>query len=178
MPTGDRPQKRIEVGCRVSGSFGEFIPNPNPAIKRRHRAKLYGVVTEACGRNRYKDLCDNGTEHEVASNSLRIEKQTASLPPDLLRDLVNRDETVAQSVLGDASIADQDSEDSSVGDDVSQVSDESETPALNEEHEPAAEPAAETTQDIQEEREDNFQGFILDANEVVKLPTCQADSSS
>jgi len=36
--------KRLEVGCRVSGSFGEYIANPNPNIKRRVRKRIFGRI--------------------------------------------------------------------------------------------------------------------------------------
>ena len=66
-------EKRICVGARVSGSFGEFYPNPDPNIKRRKRMRIYGVVQEACGPRKYRVCFDSGLIVDCFSNTLRIE---------------------------------------------------------------------------------------------------------
>ena len=66
-----RPVKRFQVGCRVSGSFGDYCPNPNPNIQRRVRARIFGNIVEAVGPLQYKVLWDDGVSHEPHfSNSL------------------------------------------------------------------------------------------------------------
>ena len=76
-----RPVKRIDVGCRVSGSFGDYCPNPNPNIPRRVRARN---IIEAVGHLQYKVLWDDGVSREPHfSNSLRKESSVASILPDL-----------------------------------------------------------------------------------------------
>jgi hypothetical protein len=49
-----RRYKNLEVGCRVSGSFGEYHSNPNPNICRCVRSRLYGNIVCALDQNRYK----------------------------------------------------------------------------------------------------------------------------
>lgn len=78
-----RRYKNLEVGCRVSGSFGEYRSNPNPNIRRRVRARLYGNIVCALDRNRYKVAWDNGTTSDCYSNCLSKEASFASLPPDV-----------------------------------------------------------------------------------------------
>ena len=46
--------KRLEVGCRVSGSFGEYIANPNPNIKRRVRKRIFGRIVKAVDKSQYE----------------------------------------------------------------------------------------------------------------------------
>jgi hypothetical protein len=75
--------KRLEVGCRVSGSFGEYRPNPNPNIKRRVRERIFGHIICAVDRKKYKVRWDDGRETEVFSNCLSKESLSAALPPDL-----------------------------------------------------------------------------------------------
>ena len=75
--------KRLEVGCRVSGSFGEYRPNPNPNIKRRVRKRIFGHIICAVDRKKYKVRWDDGRETEVFSNCLSKESLSAALPPDL-----------------------------------------------------------------------------------------------
>jgi len=78
-----RNDKRFDVGCRVSGSFGEMAPNPNPNISRRVRQRIFGNITEAVGPKQYKVLWDDGNTREHFSNSLKKERSFASLPPDV-----------------------------------------------------------------------------------------------
>jgi len=79
-----RPVKRFDVGCRVSGSFGDYCANPNPNIQRRVRARIFGNIIEAVGHLQYKVLWDDGVSREPHfSNSLRKESSVASFPPDL-----------------------------------------------------------------------------------------------
>jgi len=79
-----RPAKRFDVGCRVSGTFGDYCPNPNPNIPRRVRARIFGNIIEAVGHLQYKVLWDDGVSREPHfSNSLRKESSVASFLPDL-----------------------------------------------------------------------------------------------
>ena len=78
-----RNDKRFDVGCRVSGSFGEMAHNPNPNISRRVRQRIFGNIIEAVGPKQYKVLWDDGNTREHFSNSLKTERSFASLPPDV-----------------------------------------------------------------------------------------------
>jgi hypothetical protein len=78
-----RNDKRFDVGCRVSGSFGEMAPNPNPNISRRVRQRIFGNIIEAVGPKQYKVLWDDGSTKEPFSNSLKEERSFALLPPDV-----------------------------------------------------------------------------------------------
>jgi len=77
----DRAPKRIATGVRVSGAIGKQIPNPNPAIKRKCRERLFGVVLSAVGSNRYRIRLDNGCIVEAASAVLKVHGSSNSLPP-------------------------------------------------------------------------------------------------
>ena len=39
--------KKIFVGCRVEGSQGPLVANPDPKIKRRVHSKVIGTVLKA-----------------------------------------------------------------------------------------------------------------------------------
>ena len=65
--------KRTESDARVSGSFGEQLPYPNPNIKRKVRVRIYGNVVKAVERNQYLISWDNGSTSILFSNSLRLE---------------------------------------------------------------------------------------------------------
>jgi hypothetical protein len=80
-PSKDKRAKRLEAGCRVSGSFGDYVPNPNPNIKRRIRMKLYGTIVRAVDKKQYEVLWDNNKTAVVFANSLAKETSFASLPP-------------------------------------------------------------------------------------------------
>jgi len=77
----DRAPKRIATGVRVSGAIGKQIPNPNPAIKRKCRERLFGTVLSAVGSNRYRIRLDNGCIVEAASTILKVHASNSSLPP-------------------------------------------------------------------------------------------------
>ena len=77
----DRAPKRIATGVRVSGAIGKQIPNPNPAIKRKCRERLFGTVLSAVGSNRYRIRLDNGCIVEAASAVLKVHASSTSLPP-------------------------------------------------------------------------------------------------
>jgi hypothetical protein len=83
-PRKERRVKRLEAGCRVSGSFGDYIPNPNPNIKRRIRMKLYGTIVRAVDKKQYEVLWDNNNTSIVFANSLAKETSFASLPPSAI----------------------------------------------------------------------------------------------
>jgi hypothetical protein len=78
-----RHYKNLEVGCHVSGSFGEYQPNPYPNIHWQIRTCLFGNIICVLDRNRYKVAWDNGTTSDCYSNSLSKETTFASLPPDV-----------------------------------------------------------------------------------------------
>ena len=42
------PESHLAVGAQVSGSHGNIIANPNPAIRRRVKQWIFGVVVSAC----------------------------------------------------------------------------------------------------------------------------------
>ncbi len=75
-------RKRLVVGCRVSGSFGELIPNPDPNKKRCVCKRLVGNVLHAVGHGKYMVAFDNGETLECCSNRLRVERSSSSIPPD------------------------------------------------------------------------------------------------
>jgi len=47
------PESHLAVGAQVSGSHGDFIANPNPAIRRRVKQQIFGVVVSTYGTNKY-----------------------------------------------------------------------------------------------------------------------------
>jgi hypothetical protein len=77
-----RLPKRLVPGQRVSGSVGPLVENPDASKKRKVRSRLYGNVVEEAGNKSYKVQFDDGQIRSVPSNTLRIEKASASLPPD------------------------------------------------------------------------------------------------
>ena len=66
----------LNVGCRVEGSHGEFLPAPcNPdgsQVKRRKRQRLEGTILEARGEKRWLVRFDTGMEKECPSMSLKL----------------------------------------------------------------------------------------------------------
>ncbi len=66
----------LNVGCRVEGSHGEFLPAPcNPdgsQASRRKRARLQGTIVEAKGEKRWLIKFDNGLEKECPSVTLKL----------------------------------------------------------------------------------------------------------
>jgi hypothetical protein len=83
-------EKRLSIGARVSGSFGDFYSNPDPNVKRRKRLRIYGVVQAACGPRQYRVCFDSGLIVDCFSNTLRLEKSSASVPSDELEAAVLR----------------------------------------------------------------------------------------
>ena len=84
VSSGTTRVKRLSIGARVSGSFGDWIPSSGPG-KRRTKRRIFGTVLEAVGEKEYKVLFDNQQTIVCYSNSLKLET-ASSLPPDLLRD--------------------------------------------------------------------------------------------
>jgi hypothetical protein len=72
--------KRLHVNQRVSGAVGDYIDGPT---KRRRRQRLYGHIVSAVGEKKYLVRFDDGSEKECSSALLRVEKNHASLPPDV-----------------------------------------------------------------------------------------------
>ena len=73
----------IFVGCRVEGSHGPLLPNPNPNAKRRVREKVAGTVLKASGLHQWDVLFDfDGKVKQVSSRSLRIVPTQSSIPVD------------------------------------------------------------------------------------------------
>jgi hypothetical protein len=64
--------RRLEIGCRVSGKFGDLLPSKNG--QRQKRDRLFGNVIDAVDANKYRVLFDNAVELECFSNSLRLER--------------------------------------------------------------------------------------------------------
>jgi hypothetical protein len=91
-------EKRLSVGARVSGTFGDFYVNPDPNVKRRKRQRIYGVVQEACGPRKYRVCFDSGLIVDCFSNTLRLEKPSASVPADVLAAAVSRDTPISTEV--------------------------------------------------------------------------------
>jgi hypothetical protein len=86
-------KKRLTVGARVSGTFGDFYPNPDPNIKRRKRQRIYGIVQDACGPRKYTVCFDSRLIAECFSNTLRLEASSTSIPTDVLAAAVSLEET-------------------------------------------------------------------------------------
>ena len=76
-------RKRLVVGCCVSGTFGELIPNPDPNKRQCVRKRLVGNVLHAVGHGKYMVAFDNGETIECCSNRLHVERTTSSIPPDV-----------------------------------------------------------------------------------------------
>ena len=79
-PSGQQP-KRLLTGSRVPGAFGDFYDNPDPNIWRRKRLRIYGTITGACSERKYTVQFDSRQIIECFSNTLHLERPTASLPP-------------------------------------------------------------------------------------------------
>jgi hypothetical protein len=79
-----RAPKRLTAGCRVSGTFGELVSNPDPTKRRCVRKRLFGNVICAVGHGKYKVAFDDGVVLECFSNRLRAEMLSTSIPPDVL----------------------------------------------------------------------------------------------
>jgi hypothetical protein len=79
-PSGRQP-KRLLTGSRVCWAFGDFYDNPDPNIWRRKRLRIHGTITGACGERKYTVQFDSGQIIECFSNTLRLQRPTASLPP-------------------------------------------------------------------------------------------------
>jgi hypothetical protein len=86
MPDAAGPQapKRLLAGCRVSGTFGELIANPDPARRHCVPKRLFGNVLNAVSHGKHRIQLDDGSLLECFSNRLRMESSSASIPPDAL----------------------------------------------------------------------------------------------
>jgi hypothetical protein len=75
--------KRLLPGCRVSGSFGQLIPNPDPNKNQCICQQLFGNVMSAVGPGKYLVAFDNNETMECPSNRLHVESRTSAIPPDV-----------------------------------------------------------------------------------------------
>jgi hypothetical protein len=75
--------KWLLADCRVSSSFGELIPNPDPNKKRCMHKQLFGNVVNAVGHGIYMVAFDNGETIECCSNRLCVKARTSAIPPDI-----------------------------------------------------------------------------------------------
>ena len=74
------------AGMRISGKHGPLVDNPlqveGAAKMRKVKQRLYGYVLESSGNNKYLVRFDNNLEKVCASGSLKIEAQSAAIPPN------------------------------------------------------------------------------------------------
>jgi len=82
-PAEHASQKGLLAGCRVSGSFGQLIPNPYPNKNRCIHQQLFGNVVSAVGPGKYLVAFDNNETMECSSNRLCVESRTSAIPPDV-----------------------------------------------------------------------------------------------
>ena len=74
------PTIRIHVGCRVSGSYGPLIANPNGS-KRHVRGKVLGTVIKAVDQHKWEVVFDyDGVTRVCRSNSLTIVPNDSGIP--------------------------------------------------------------------------------------------------
>ena len=73
-------EKIITLGTRVSGKYGDLIPNLKGDTLRWLRAWTLGNVTKSVGNNQYKVTFDNSIVKELHSSSLRIEESNLGIP--------------------------------------------------------------------------------------------------
>ena len=98
----DQAPKRIAIGVHVSGAIGKQIPNPNPAMKRKCRERLFGTVLSAVGSNHYRICLDNRCIVEAASTVLKVHASNTSLSPGAVgqQDLNDDGAEIHDRVLG------------------------------------------------------------------------------
>ena len=73
-------KKRIEVGCRVEGNFGDLIPNSEPKKKRR-RAVGFATVVLAAGPKNWVIRRDiDGEVKTVSSRSMKVVDDDCGVP--------------------------------------------------------------------------------------------------
>jgi len=82
MSTTRERVKCLEVGCHVSGSFGEYWPNP-VLISREGFVNIYGLIFSAVDWKKYKVHWDDGQDSERFSNWPLKALLSATLPLDL-----------------------------------------------------------------------------------------------
>jgi len=75
-------EEMIIQGTRVSGSFGELVPNSKGPTFKRVRHQSFATVLRSVGAKKYAVVFNNGMERECASNSMKILPKTVGLPPD------------------------------------------------------------------------------------------------
>ena len=90
IPTVRRARKRMIAGMRMSGKHGPLVDNPlqveGAAKMRKVKERLCGCVLESSGNNKYLVRFDNNLEKACASGTLRIESQSAAIPPNEVPD--------------------------------------------------------------------------------------------
>ena len=84
-------QKRIYVGCRVIGSHGPLVTNPNVSVKRRVRSKVVGTIMKAVGQQKWDVQFDfDGIVKEgVSSTSLQIVEADVGITLDEINNTNN-----------------------------------------------------------------------------------------
>ena len=80
----EKQVKPVEVGCGVSGSFGEYIADPNPNIKWQVGNRIFGQIVKAVDKSQFEVRWDDGKTFAVFANSLSKESTFASLPPSFI----------------------------------------------------------------------------------------------
>jgi hypothetical protein len=73
-------KKRLSAGACVSGAFADFYANPDPILGDGKRQRIFGVIQEACGPQKYNVLFDSGVIKECISNILCVEAALTSVP--------------------------------------------------------------------------------------------------
>ena len=134
-----KARKRLIPGQRVSGSVGDWIPYPNPNLKRKRKAKLYGYVVSESGNGKYHVRFDDGATREVAANILKCESASASLPsserPLPLRSTASASAAIASEIaLGVEEDPDEQESDDECGDPENERSNEDEECNQHEEY--------------------------------------------
>ena len=73
---------KIYIGTRVEGALGPLMPNPNPSIKRRVRARVVGTVVNAVGQHTWDVLFDfdGKIQNGIHSRSLKIVPKETAIP--------------------------------------------------------------------------------------------------
>lgn len=84
--------KRLYNGCRVEGSHGPLVPNPNPNVKRRVREKVVGTILAPAGLHKWDVIFDfNGKRQTVSSSSLKLVEDNKGIPLNEVTNTITND---------------------------------------------------------------------------------------